>query len=239
MNIESLESRRLMSAGVTWSSSQGTWQLVSTAAGFTITKAGTMVIKGTDAADVITVIRDGNWVKVGNGAGVTVIAASEFKRVLIEAGSGNDKVFIDDELKKYATVLAGGGHDNVEANSGATVIGGGGNDKLSLPPSRAWVLVPAGSAAGLVLSQSVNPGFLSGGDGNDALSATAYDFVAGGKGTDTLVEHYVYNLAPDTTPTFDPEQSFGDHATGIEHFTGFASVDGKVFAVNRFGDIDV
>ena len=91
-------------------------------------------------------VRDNNLIKytVRRGVGdpakpegtafTVVIHASKVKRVLVEAGGGDDRVFIDDELAKRVTVYGGGGSDNLEGNHGATLVGGGGNDRLSVPP---------------------------------------------------------------------------------------------------------
>jgi hypothetical protein len=114
VQFESLESRRLLSADTTYSgepasavtvtggtlsvwvtdSGGASWQIVG--GGGSVTRRGTLVVKGGDAADRITVIRDRNLIKymVDNRVDApvtTIIHASLVKRVLVEAGAGTTR----------------------------------------------------------------------------------------------------------------------------------------------------
>jgi hypothetical protein len=84
VSLEALEGRRLLAVAQ------------PLADNITITSRGTLVVKGTDEADVIAVQRSGGAVTVsfGVGEGVTavkVFLGAETKRVLVEAGGGDDK----------------------------------------------------------------------------------------------------------------------------------------------------
>src|SRR5436190_17239631 len=115
--VQFLESRRLLSGD--------------------ITGAGTLVIKGTDGHDGISVLREGSKIKFTVTTFDTLVGdtvnANQVKRVLVEAGDGDDHVFIDRHLNKRVTVAGGGGHDAIQGNRSATLIGGNGNDQLSVP----------------------------------------------------------------------------------------------------------
>ena len=104
-----------------------------------VTSRGTLVVKGSDGDDNITVVRDGNLIKyqtaIGRNAVWHIINASQVKRVSVEAGGGDDRVFIDNELAKRTTVYGGPGNDNIDGNRGSTLIGGGGNDRLFAQPA--------------------------------------------------------------------------------------------------------
>jgi len=174
------------------------------------------------------VVRDNNLIKytVRRGVGdpakpegtafTVVIHASKVKRVLVEAGGGDDRVFIDDELAKRVTVYGGGGSDNLEGNHGATLVGGGGNDRLSVPPFD----IAGWAKSGIFVDSTVvspPPALLLGGDGNDVLVASALESVVGGRGDDTAVE--IYDIAPKAIEQLDAEADFGpQQASGIETF---------------------
>jgi hypothetical protein len=135
--MESLESRRLLSSGVltlTRAFEINNGSVAFVPYGNDVTKTGTLVVKGTAAADSISVIRDGKWIKYTTGDNTTrLIEQSKVKRVLVEGGSGDDRIFIDNELVKPCTVVGGNGDDRIDGNWGATLIGGAGNCRARLP----------------------------------------------------------------------------------------------------------
>jgi Ca2+-binding RTX toxin-like protein len=241
LQLEPLEPRRLLSGGTltlagvntqvdTYHMQGGTFAftvgtdgtLTLVAADADVTSKGTLVIKGGENADGISVVRDGNLIKytvatAGGGNAVTsIVSASKVKRVLVEAGGGNDRVFVDDELAKPCTVAGGGGNDVIEGNRGATLIGGAGNDRLSVPPVDATLTVIEAQALQNTWTViSPRPSLLSGGAGNDVLVATAADVVVGGRGNDTAVLVMRGRPGPDA---IDPAAEFGANASGIETF---------------------
>ena len=224
LSFEQLEPRRLMSQGAFSPFGEDVSERSM------ITKTGTLVLKGGETADKISVIRDGNKVRVRivetDGSQLNMFAkASEFKRVLIEAGGGDDKVFIDNELAKNCTVLGGGGNDTIDGNLGATLLGGSGNDKLSVP------------AESLVGSSDL-VAVLSGGDGNDRLVANATDHVAGGRGNDVALAMLAFDeTSGGSDPVTTPD--LADRYTGIEQQQFTALVPSVTGAIPRVPDYNV
>jgi Ca2+-binding RTX toxin-like protein len=213
VECEPLESRRLMALTI-----DTVWQAV----GAHITARGTLVIKGGADADTIAIVRDGNLIKhirLPDGGGSRVIdvigPASKVKRVLVEAGGGDDRVFIDEELRKPVTVVGGAGNDIIDDNRGATLIGGAGDDKLSVPLLRTWLDGPD-SIPGVTISQNGTPSLLCGGDGNDVLVASSVDSVVGGRGNDLAIERAGVIDVP--AAGVNPQADFGQRAQGIEGF---------------------
>lgn len=212
--FESLESRKLLSLTiphVEWS----------------LTSRGTLVISGSGlTSDAIHVTRaKGDKIRfvARTEGGMEVgsrFSASRVKRVLVDAGYGNDRVAIDPTLGKRVTVLAGAGNDHVHANPGATVIGGGGNDRLQIhPPVQVFAFMPVGETPRIEVFDE--PGLLSGGAGNDTLVAGANDTVVGGVGDDRAVLHLV-DLSVSADRITDKPQfardAWDERATGIETF---------------------
>jgi Ca2+-binding RTX toxin-like protein len=212
--IEKLEPRRLFAA--TWFNVNAEGLVLFNAVGTAeLTSKGTLVLKGSAAADHIVVTRKGNRISAtfwGNPVGES-FSAGDVKRVLVEAGDGFDKVYIDPALNERVTVQGGMGGDILIGNAGATLIGGGGNDKLQIQPPSPFVLNytvnrPVGlrieTRSGARATFDGDPfvitpgttvwtvtgagGLLSGGAGNDTLlPAQAGDSVVGGAGTDRVI----------------------------------------------------
>jgi hypothetical protein len=245
-HFQSLESRRLLSSGSltlssgTLMSSSGRLTLSSgttspifvssgtlflTQVGNDVTKTGTLVVKGTAADNSISVIRDGKWIKYNTGdGGIRIVDQSKVKRVLVEGGSGDDRIFIDNELLKACTVVGGNGDDRIDGNFGATLIGGAGNDRLFLHPPTVFRADRLRSSDELIIfgtSVAIGNGLLSGGDGNDTLVGNEFNDYAGGTGTDNGLIYL-----PDADPSILEEgkingktvtELFAD-ATGLEGY---------------------
>ena len=179
--IESLESRQFLSAtAAVWSTDAPTAHAafyligageISIHTDIHLTHTGTLAIKGTDGADSLSVTRSGKYINYQTNNGGTIAnfftEASKVKRVLVEAGSGDDRVFIDPNLDKPCTIVGGNGDDRIDGNLGATMIGGNGNDRLF---ATGPTVINAGSGEVIVgVSRIVGPAVLSGGAGNDTL----------------------------------------------------------------------
>ncbi len=260
MNFETLESRRLLSAtpavvgrifDQVFTIGDGTVVNIAGQEQNLLTSTGTLLIKGTDNPDQISVIRDGNLIKfdfpTGSGGLVHMqVAASKVKRVLVEAGGSADKVFIDDELQKPCTVNGGSGSDTIEGNTGATLIGGSGNDRLSIPaspfqnPQRVTIFrsTSVNDATGQTFVSFGGAAVLSGGDGDDLLVARVLDTVTGGKGNDKAVFLVNVSASPGSTTEVDPKTQWGDRASGIELFASrVITSPGPQFVIyNNAGD---
>jgi len=239
--LETLESRRLLAGQIAIDGppteivflpngvlgSKVIASVVETTDGFNgsafVTKSGTLVIEGTSGADNISVAQDGSKIKYRafvQGHHYNVSAnASQIKRVLIEAGSGNDKVIIDSALAKRCTVVGGNGNDDITGNYGATLIGGAGNDRLTAPPRTNYDVdnkiysidedVPRLAAV------------LCGGLGDDTLTGDRFDDYVGGKGNDHAGE--TFNFHSTTQPVVVGADDFINQiqdASGIETFAG-------------------
>jgi hypothetical protein len=182
--IESLETRRLLAASVT------------------VTGKGTLLIAGTSLADHVTITRTNaddpnSALDISITAGTSTSAAhvrkkvSEFQRISIDLGAGNDSVsiVIPGKLKQPTTVLGGAGDDTLEAvlPGRATISGGGGNDVVFTQVTRISdttgrdrdVIVQA-----LAAKNKTGPATLLGNAGNDTLFADSNDSVDGSGGAD-------------------------------------------------------
>ena len=167
--VESLESRRLLSAGT-----PVPWDPVVPPAAVTITKTGTLVVKCYDGDDALVVTAAGKKVTLTLD-GRVVGSYGGVKRVLVEAGGGNDRVDVVglQTLGRACTVMGGGGDDVLVGGRGVQLIGGSGNDKL---------------VAEQAVTSAPLPSLLSGGSGNDTLVACgAPDSLIGGAGDDAIV----------------------------------------------------
>ncbi|MBX9622691.1 MAG: hypothetical protein K2X82_02645 [Gemmataceae bacterium] len=137
---------------------------------------GPLALRGTTAADQVTVDRgpEGQVVVVWAGKG-----RKEFRnvtRVSFAGGDGNDRLDVDPEFGLPVSADGGAGDDTLTGGAAAdTLTGGDGNDAL-----RGW----AGADR---LAGGAGDDTLGGGDGNDLLDGgLGGDDLAGGDGNDTL-----------------------------------------------------
>jgi Ca2+-binding RTX toxin-like protein len=193
-----------------------------------LTHTGTLMIQGTSGNNKIEVIPsetvitrtvDGKKLNedeaeisvVGvdvDGDNANFIAAS-VKRIVVDAGAGNDKVMVSSSIKLNATLIGGKGNDTLIGGAGSdTLSGGAGNDTLfasstaivgSDGKTTVYGLVPASftpitwdASSGQLTAVKVQS--------NDATTNTIYesakisDSLDGGAGNDTI---YASN-GPDT-----------------------------------------
>ncbi len=192
--VESLEAASLYSAtvgqlGMVLQPGSGDWSWdvpVLVASMPTITSRGTLVITGTSSDDVIAVTRKGHHLGVSVLNDVWPFAlgysTTEVKRVLIETGDGNDRVFVAGDIHLHCTLSGGAGNDILYGSTGDTLLGSSGDDKLFLhrPPD------PTATGDQVVVFDPAPEGaaLLVGGTGNDTLIASGGDSVIGGKGND-------------------------------------------------------
>lgn len=169
MRLETLERRRLYS--------------VSVVQGY----PGFYEIYGTDAADTISV-------SVSNGDASFVIDGTVYggvSYVSVFAGDGDDvvSVSIDGAGPIGASVLAGGGNDNVALNGGGAVWGESGDDTLRIANSFRGEVYGGPGQDRLYVVGACADAQIDGEQGSDLVDATgsAYGvFASGGQGHDTV-----------------------------------------------------
>lgn len=208
--LESLEGRRLMSAGVPQVSVKE------------VTIKGTveLLVTGTNRADIINITDNGTGtagnVTVSVGDGQTYVSTSPIGAIYVLGKGGNDQVTYNLTgtlvAPQSVVVNLGAGNDQFTANLTGDIdnptgldleaYGDAGNDTLTI------------NQTGKTLEGSVFP-FLDGGAGNDTLTyngtgniasgASLMPGLAGDAGNDTITSHYtgqidgnyVYNLTAD------------------------------------------
>lgn len=191
-NLETLEDRQLMASSLTASFA-----------------GGVLHIEGTNKADTIVVRQVNNYLSVDGvnvavgAARVAKVAAVSVKKIEVNAGDGNDKVYLNSDqvagqqaITAAASLIGGGGDDILKGGKGInfirgddgcdTLIGGASNDQLL-----------GGNGSDLLQGQAGNDqlwgggdssnNFLYGGIGNDDLmGGQGHDQLFGEAGTDRL-----------------------------------------------------
>jgi uncharacterized delta-60 repeat protein len=171
------------------------------ASGISLSADGTLTVAGTAAADVVLVAglvgtSRGDVVRVSSDDYQRVFARSTVKRIVVDAGAGNDAVFVD-AFALPSTLYGRTGDDRLSGGTGADRVEGGiGNDVLAGDFTREFLPddVPFGGADVLLggdgndtLAGGGGADSLDGGAGNDALAGDAgADKLLGGTGNDRL-----------------------------------------------------
>ncbi len=158
-----------------------------------VNESGTWLLEGTEGDDVIHITFDPDWTTSFNiisGAGNDTICtfASESSGLWVDAGEGNDTIFIGGsslEHWRFNQAFGGPGDDVLHGGPfGDLLIGGEGNDELFSYQGEDML---EGHAGNDVLSGGKGLDFLFGGNGDDtAYGGPGLDFVYGGLGRDTL-----------------------------------------------------
>jgi uncharacterized delta-60 repeat protein len=153
--------------------------------GVSLSSTGTLTVNGPPAGEKIELTRRPN--PSGSGPAVLRVQRGPYsrgfdparvKRVIVNAGAGDDEVLAEFPAVP-ATVNGGDGHDTVFATqAGASVFGQAGNDTIASAG-----LADGGDGNDLVDGR----GTLRGGSGNDELlGGPGDDLLDGGAGNDTL-----------------------------------------------------
>jgi Ca2+-binding RTX toxin-like protein len=150
--------------------------------------AGTLTVTGTDGSNAIDVRFDQNKVVASvNGVVEGGWRRDRIRRVVIDAGSGNDYVNVNLDYALSALIRGGAGNDTVVATMGArgALYGGGGRDKLvsfAGPETQLF----GGANSDTLLAGGGNDSIFGEG-GNDRLVASGGAvWLSGGAGTDTI-----------------------------------------------------
>lgn len=130
----------------------------------------------------------------GNDASIRVSAfgASEefegIRRIVGDAGTGNDRILIDESVLTGVELSGGDGNDSLESRGrgAVTLRGGAGNDRLTVTSADASLYGDAGDDT-LKLGQG-GRNFAFGGEGNDTLySGPTSSNLFGGEGDDLMI----------------------------------------------------
>jgi RTX calcium-binding nonapeptide repeat (4 copies) len=212
--MDKLESRRLLSAGVT-----------------AVLADGVLTVTGTDNADVIKLAANGSNINVKTlGISLSKFPTAQVQSVVILGGAGADSITVGAGVPA-ADIQGGVGADTiVTANGHDTLQGGAGADSLSASAGHNQI---AGGNGNDTLTAKGRDNSLGGGAGNDLLTdltGSSGDTLQGGAGNDTAegnvstdtvsgVEETVASLSTfdlsSTSPiasngvTFTPAASFG------------------------------
>lgn len=157
LGAESLEARTLFAAGLSVSLTDGE-----------------LAIVGTSDSDRIVVRQMGErlWIEGESG----VFKADEIRRIAIDGGAGNDRIFVAPSIVIPATIRGGEGDDRIASGGGDDLLlGGAGHDKV------------VGGAGDDKLNGGVGSDRLLGGAGHDVIfGGEGNDLLVGGFGTDRL-----------------------------------------------------
>ena len=185
IDCEQLESRRMMSANPV----------------LQLNSKGTLVVKGTDLADSITIsipankITNGYLAVVKNRRGTFQFHAkiTPVKSISVDAGLGSDSILIQggNLMTVPETLLGGDGNDriNYSAVGAIRADGGNGNDTVGATATIAVTSTNDNDVINAVFAKKNSTGrnTVFGGLGNDILSGDTNDIVDGGDGIDLAV----------------------------------------------------
>ncbi len=203
--------------------------------------SGTLLITGSTVADSVTLqlVHDdptkGFIGTVTGGSTKTTInirrSFASVKRIYIDAGGGNDSVFIGSgqSMTRPVTILGGSGNDTINYRAVGPILasGGAGNDVvgadaiISVNSSRNRDVINTLFAA----KNSTGVNTVLGGAGNDTLSGDTNDQLDGGAGSDTAV---LVIAATDNSVPSDRRNALAElyyarlGAVSIEHTAGFS-----------------
>lgn len=171
--LETLEDRRMMSA---------------TPLGTATLDQGVLTVNG-DAKQptnmVLNFTRDGSRIQVRAGQTLKSFQASQVQKLVVNAGSGADYIYIDPRISIPADVHGGDGNDVIKTGAGDdTIDAGAGND---LVHAKRGNNVVYGGAGNDTLLGDLNNDEIHGGAGNDfAVGAAGADSLYGDAGNDSL-----------------------------------------------------
>jgi Ca2+-binding RTX toxin-like protein len=172
---------------------------------------GTLFIRGTSAADTITIAKTGSNIVVTRNGTDTTFAASDVQKLSIDALAGDDVVTVSVDLPALVdgrdgnnkittaagadTITTGAGRDTISSGDGADrITSGGGNDSIT-----------SGDAGDL--TSGVLPHIIDAGDGNDTVvTGFGRDTITGGGGNNHIVTGGYYDeifCESESTPAGD------------------------------------
>lgn len=97
-----------------------------------LTDQGTLIISGTEGADVVTVAKPKGQIVVTENGVQQTFDASAVKRIVASLGGGDDSFAMHTRSAKRLTVNGGAGNDNIAGGAGADKLSGeDGNDAIN------------------------------------------------------------------------------------------------------------
>jgi PKD repeat protein len=167
--LERLEDRQLLSTSVTFSN-------------------GVLTLNGDPKlANNLTVELDPSGKSIGANAQGKLLSVglSSVKQIVINGGSGKDRVYIANSISIPTTISTGDGNDIIKAGAGdATVNAGNGQDWIAVHGAHTSVKVGSGDSTVL---GGIGDDTVVAGNGNDFLDgADANDFITSGDGNSTI-----------------------------------------------------
>ena len=172
---------------------------------------GGTVVTGTSNDDNIQVHpRTGGGVRITNGGTTLDLTAAEARNLTIQAGDGNDTVYVDPSVNYDITIEGGDGDDTLTAGGGDnTLRGGDGNDTLR------------GADGADALFGGDGDDILSGGDGGDYLDGgIGNDSMLGGAGRDVM-----YGMDGDDRMSGGSGRDYIDGGAGDDRLGGGSGID--------------
>ncbi|MFZ9887301.1 MAG: hypothetical protein ACO3JL_07345 [Myxococcota bacterium] len=201
-----------------------------------LTKKGTLRVKGSDRGDNITVDRNGDTLTVRSGEKtIGSYSASEVQKVKIEARKGNDRVNVDGLDDTAVSLQTGRGADvaRVIDTKGTRVKTGDGADVVELAGT-VGTKVSTGNGGDTIHDVGSRDLLLKAGGGGDKLRLTGSldSKVQGGGGRDMAVLVDVNNVRAERTrisvhtSAAPPQASSARDLTGVEDLAPFSGDSG-------------
>jgi len=199
IKLERVESRRLLSAAIADSVLQ---------------------VNGTDDPDAITIVTDGEVTTVRVNDDTLSFRNGDFANIEVQAGSGNDKIAMDNAVAKIATIDGGDGNNTIDFSAQSipvnvtteesmrwhnvtSLIGGSGNDDIEVFSQFDTGIKVIDAGAGddyVMLFRTAEGATVYGSDGNDTLQVSDPGHNAsyyGGDGNDTFQTYRSSNTGRD------------------------------------------
>jgi uncharacterized protein GlcG (DUF336 family) len=175
---------------------------------------GTLTITGDADNDRIRIVGEGGSLRVLDGTDeLGTFVSSAVSSIVVNAGAGNDAVFVANEVLQPVTMNGGPGRDKLVAGGGAATLSGGGADDLLI-----------GGLGGTA--------FNSGGGANDLLRVQLTDSVTSNPADRILLETQPAAPAPEPTIMADEVETILQRAAAAS-----SSSDAIIAIVDRNGRI--
>jgi Ca2+-binding RTX toxin-like protein len=157
--FEPLETRRMFAAGdVVPAPALGAEPIAAV-----IDSRGTLIIRGTEADDVVGVRKNHDLIEVSHNGKLAHFKAADVRRIRALLGAGNDNLSAHGSIRHQMTVDGGDGDDNLRGGLGADRLDGGAGDDAINGGAGEDILVGGAGADHLVSGPrphyQVDPGF--------------------------------------------------------------------------------